>query len=416
MVFLIHEVGHYITASLCNVRIDTVTIGFGREIWARTDHGGTRWSVRMYPVCGLVRLYHQEDGASERDQRAFNCQKLWKRALIVAAGPLANMLLAFMSLALFYTVAGRPVSPPIVAGVDVTSPAYRAGFEPGDRIIAFEGKPILSDDKIHHVVWYDHGSRLLSFTVDRGGKTLQFSLRPDWVDYLDELGFQRQHGRTGLLLQNFPFVLTAVESVQGVSTHEQPALARELLLKNLGRKISIGLKGDDRKTHVFKARPLADLNKGLADRGSKDYDWVYLSTLTDNIYLIERPADALTEALRETGRIAGGLTQLLGRVSHMDMALIEPELAVRPSDAPAKYTVFFAVYKIVLLSLCIGLINLLPLPGMDGSYLLVFLFEACVGPERARVIRPYVQRLAVLLLVSVWLLVNTSVLAVVMRM
>lgn len=413
LVFLVHESGHYITAVLCRVRVDSVTVGFGREIWAKTDRSGTKWSVRLFPVCGLVHL-HGEEGEAH-DPRSFAVQKLWKRILIVSAGPIANLLLAFMALTLFYTVAGRVVAPPIVSGVEVGMPADKAGLQPGDEITSFDGSPITSYYDIVHVIENEHGNRSIPFAVKRGGKEIDLQVRPVWATYTDVNGFRRAHGRTGILVIHRPMLLDNFVSVAGVDTQADPARVRRLLRQSLNRTFDLGIKVYDGKNHIFRVHPLGTVNKGLADSNSPDYDWVYLGPLTDNVYLIEKPLENMKQALRETKRLASGILQMMGRMSQIDKLLITPEDHVRRSSAPVKFYFFNEVHDTVILSLFIALFNLLPMPWADGSFLIVFLFEIFAGAERTQVLAPYVQRLAVLLLACFWLLVNLPVLAIFMK-
>jgi regulator of sigma E protease len=414
LVFLVHESGHYITAVLCRVRVDSVTVGFGREVWAKTDRSGTRWSVRLFPVCGLVHL-HGEEGKAH-DPRGFAAQKLWKRILIVAAGPIANLLLAFMALTLFYTAAGRVVAPPIVSGVEIGMPADKAGLQPGDVITTFDGSPVTSYYDIVHVIENENGSRSIPFTVRRNGKEIDLRVRPEWTTYNDMNGFARAHGRSGILVVHRPMLLANFMSVGGVDTHGDPVRVRRLLRKALGGTFALGIKVYDGKTHIFRVHPLGAVNKGLADPNSPDYDWVYLGPLTDNIYLIEKPVENMKQALRETARLASGIVQMMGRMSQIDRQLLIPEDNVRPSHAPVKYYFFSEVHDIVILSLFLALFNLLPMPWADGGFLIVFLFEIFAGRERIEVLAPYIRRLAFLLLISVWLLINTPLLAVFVRL
>jgi membrane-associated protease RseP (regulator of RpoE activity) len=410
IVFTIHEMGHYIVAVLCRVRVESVTIGFGRQIWAKTDSGGTLWSVRSLPVCGLVRLYEKSG-----DSRSFELQKLWKRILIVVAGPVANLLLAFIVLMLFFTAVGRPVAPPIVTGVNIGAPADKAGFQPGDEILSMDGRRVVGFSDVYHALEGKESIRPQVFSLRRDGKILDLKVTPEWASYTDLGGFAREHGRTGILVQHIPFLLVGIWSVNGLDTYEKPGLARELLLKNMDRTVVVGLEGDDGKVYPFRIRPRAELNKGLSDPDSKDYDRVFFSTLKNNIYLIEKPYYAFSAALFETKRLSSGLLQLLGRASHIDRSLLYAEEVVRRSAAPVKFFLFDRVHKLAWLSLCIAFINLLPMPFTDGSHLVVLLSEMFVGRERIKVVGPYVQRFTVLVIVSLLLFLNMPALAILLR-
>ncbi|MBU6252450.1 MAG: site-2 protease family protein, partial [Alphaproteobacteria bacterium] len=141
----IHELGHFLVARWFGVKVETFSIGFGREIAGWTDRLGTRWKIAWLPLGGYVRFVGDMNGASMEDaqwrnlppeERAqiFHAKPLGQRALIVLAGPLANLIAAVLILAGFAYAYGEPHRPPVIASVMQNSPAARAGLAPGDRI------------------------------------------------------------------------------------------------------------------------------------------------------------------------------------------------------------------------------------------------------------------------------------------
>ena len=143
-----HELGHYLVGRWCGIRILAFSLGFGPEIVGRTDRHGTRWKLCAIPLGGYVRFYGDEDVASRPDfkgletlpeeerARTLNGAALWKRAATVAAGPIANFLLAITIFAVIFMVYGRAVSDPVVGEVTPDSPAAAAGVQPGDVMAA----------------------------------------------------------------------------------------------------------------------------------------------------------------------------------------------------------------------------------------------------------------------------------------
>jgi regulator of sigma E protease len=149
----IHELGHYFVGRLCGVKADVFSIGFGREITGWTDRRGTRWKVGWLPLGGYVKFKGDMNPAStpsdewlslpaaERAQ-TFQAKKLWQRFIIVAAGPVTNFLFAIVALMIIFATVGYPTTPSVVGTIKQGSVAQRAGFRPGDRIVAVDGGAI----------------------------------------------------------------------------------------------------------------------------------------------------------------------------------------------------------------------------------------------------------------------------------
>lgn len=147
----VHELGHYLVGRFFGVKAEAFSIGFGREVFGVTDKRGTRWKFGWMPLGGYVRFAGDMNPASQPDpqwlmlpaeerQKTFQAKAVWQRALIVLAGPLTNFLLAVLILAAFAVVVGVNRTPTIVGGVQAGSVAATAGFQPGDRLIALNGR------------------------------------------------------------------------------------------------------------------------------------------------------------------------------------------------------------------------------------------------------------------------------------
>ena len=170
LVFL-HEMGHYLAARWFGVKAEEFSIGFGREIAGITDRRGTRWKFGWLPLGGYVRFAGDMNPASQPSpewlalpaaERAqtFQAKPLWQRAIIVAAGPIANFLVAIVILGAFAVAFGQNVTPATIGSIAPKSAAAQAGLQAGDRITALDGRAI--DD------FYD----LRIFTIMRAGETV----------------------------------------------------------------------------------------------------------------------------------------------------------------------------------------------------------------------------------------------------
>jgi regulator of sigma E protease len=173
-----HELGHYLAARWRGVHVEAFSIGFGRKLFAWTDHLGTEWRVAWLPLGGFVKLHGQErpeDATPEARAawiagRTFHEKPVLSRAIVVAAGPLANFLLAIVLFTLLFAFAGRPVVEPVVGEVMASSAAASAGMVKGDRILAIDGAPITRFDDIQRIV-AAHPDTRLTVTLSRDGAT-----------------------------------------------------------------------------------------------------------------------------------------------------------------------------------------------------------------------------------------------------
>ena len=147
----VHEYGHYIVGRWCGVKAETFSIGFGRKILGWTDKRGTEWKLGWLPLGGYVQFAGDRDAVSQPDadwqalpeaERAhtFPAQPVWKRALIVLAGPVTNFLFAILILAGFAAFVGTQTTPAVVGTVVAGSAAEEAGLRAGDRIVAIDGR------------------------------------------------------------------------------------------------------------------------------------------------------------------------------------------------------------------------------------------------------------------------------------
>ena len=179
VVVFFHELGHFLVGRWCGVKVDAFSLGFGPEIAHYTDRKGTRWRLAALPLGGYVRFHGDANGASMVDSEAaaampraersvtFFAQPVWKRALIVAAGPIANFLLAIVVLTGIFYIEGRAVMTPRIDSVRAGEAADKAGFKAGDLVVSIDGTEIESWSDLQRVVQSSIG-RPLSIVVRRG--------------------------------------------------------------------------------------------------------------------------------------------------------------------------------------------------------------------------------------------------------
>ncbi|RKF22054.1 RIP metalloprotease RseP [Altericroceibacterium spongiae] len=204
----LHELGHYLVGRFFGVKADAFSIGFGKEIAGFTDKRGTRWKLSALPLGGYVQFAGDMNPASEPSpewlalpeeerQKTFPAQPLWQKALIVAAGPFTNFLIAIAILATFNLVYGKLEIPPVIAAVSENSAAAEAGLREGDRIVSADGAPIENFEALRNLVVPNPGSNL-SLEVERDGETLNFDFTIPMIVERDRFGNEFRIGRLGV--------------------------------------------------------------------------------------------------------------------------------------------------------------------------------------------------------------------------
>ncbi len=199
----IHEFGHYWVGRLCGIRADAFSIGFGKEIFGWTDKRGCRWKICLLPLGGYVMFAGDRDPASSAAADgplapdSFPAAALWKRALTVAAGPVANFLLAILILAGFALAVGKVTTPPVVGEIIPGTAAAEAGMLAGDRITSIDGRAIAVFTDIQMAVMHRPGEAL-DIVVDRDGQRIERSIRPRIFVERDAFGKPRERAVIGI--------------------------------------------------------------------------------------------------------------------------------------------------------------------------------------------------------------------------
>jgi regulator of sigma E protease len=201
---LVHELGHYLVGRWFGVKAKVFSIGFGKELVGWTDRRGTRWKLCLLPLGGYVQFAGDmnpasapQAGAPPPEPYMFQARPLWQRTLIVAAGPVTNLIFAVAIFAGFNLAYGRLVAPPVVAQIEAASPAAKAGVRVGDRILSVDGHDVDSFTDIPlHVMPYP--GRQIVLEVRRNGQDIAIPVRIAVIVQRDDLGNSATVGRIGV--------------------------------------------------------------------------------------------------------------------------------------------------------------------------------------------------------------------------
>lgn len=207
-VVFVHEMGHYLAARWCGVRVEVFSVGVGPELLGWTDGHGTRWKLAAVPVGGYVKMLGEMQPGAPADPgggpgpggeaASFAAKTVGQRSFVVAAGPLANFALAVAVLAAMFATVGQSHLTASVGSVAPGSAAERAGFMPGDLITEIDGVRIERFQEVVGIVQLRPGARL-AVRVSRGGREVGLVAVPDAVDLTDRFGNPSRIGRLGIV-------------------------------------------------------------------------------------------------------------------------------------------------------------------------------------------------------------------------
>lgn len=318
VIVFVHEMGHYLVARWNGVAIQAFSIGFGRELIGWNDKHGTRWKISAIPLGGYVRFAGDMNASSVPDPdapelkdpelapRLFVNKSVWQRIAIVAAGPIANVLLTFLILYALLLGYGRYTVPAVIGEVIAGSVAEAAGFEPGDKILSVDGYVVRGFEDFQRYV-ATSPAREVVIEIERGASTRVLNLVPEPVVIQDRFGNDQRIGRIGV--------------------------SRDI---------------EDTDVELYKPGPVEAVGM----------------TVEEIRFIVQRTAAFLGDFF--VGR--GDVQQLSG-----------PVKVAKVSGEVATLGVIALINLMALLSLNIGIFNLLPVPMLDGGHLLYYLIEAVRG-------------------------------------
>jgi regulator of sigma E protease len=423
----VHEWGHYIVARMCGVRVETFSIGFGKEIWGINDKNGTRWKLSLIPMGGYVKLFGDLDPASvkhkegEEDKtghirphtaaerkQAFYAQSVAKRSAIVFAGPLINYIFAIILLAGLYMTQGQPVTPPEAAAIIGGSSADKYDFRPHDIVVSIGGRSVESFEDIRREMMIAlDGER--EFVILRDGKEMKIMAAPQLQQLEDRFGFKQSRGLLGLISPRHAIRIDSITKIDG-RAYKDPAEIRKQLTRRMGSVFTIEVERGA-SSDVLTVQPLASLNAALSDSEHKDHDLLYISEHKGDVFVKFGPLSALYTSLRETWNITQGTLEAIGQIITGSRSATELGGVIRIGALAgdvAKQGLVPIILFTALLSINLGLINLFPIPLLDGGHLVFYAFEAVFRRPVPEQIQEYAFRLGFAFLVGIMVFANLN--------
>ena len=346
IVVFIHEYGHYYFAKKYGVGITDFSIGFGKEIFGWNDKSGTRWKVCWIPLGGYVKFFGDRNVFSESEQqevinkydeesrkKLFILKPLYQRSIIVAAGPLANFVLAILIFLIINMISGKDMTPAVIDEVVKDSPAFVAGMKKNDEIIFIDNKKIESILQVYTFI-NTSTSEIINFVILRNDQEISLPVKPNLVDGEDSLGNSVKKRMIGIKLS---------------------------LLNN-----------------EFKKQPL-----GPSKAIYYSVKEVWFVTVTSLNYLRK-----MLTGSADSSQLGGPIriAKITGQVA---------EYGIIP---------FFSIMAYISISL--GLINLFPIPMLDGGHLMFYLIEKILGRPLSQKTQEGFFRIGLFLLFSLMFFVT----------
>jgi regulator of sigma E protease len=427
----VHEWGHYIAAKLCGVKVEVFSIGFGKELFGFNDKTGTRWKMCLVPLGGYVKLFGDVDPASVKhvdgvadpasgavrpltaDERraAFFAKPVWKRAIIVAAGPGINYVFAIILLACLFTFNGQPTTPPVGAGVIGGSAADRFGFKPHDEIISIDGRAIRNFEDIRREMTISLDKQRV-FKIKRDGETITIQARAEKKEMQDRFGFKHSRGMLGLISARHAVDIKNIQSIDG-KTYSDPEQVRAALLAKMGATLKVEVKNGSALDQLT-LRPSAEFNKSLAAADPLDpKSTLLLVTNMDVSRSIVKftPVEAVGEALVQAWDVTLGTLEAIGQMIMGTRSTTELGGVIRIGALAgdmAQQGIIALIFFTALLSINLGLVNLFPIPVLDGGHLVFYAFEAMLGRPVPDKIQEYAFQFGLTFLVCIMVYANLS--------
>ncbi|MBL71447.1 MAG: RIP metalloprotease RseP [Rhodobiaceae bacterium] len=350
IVVFFHELGHFYAARRCGVRVEVFSVGFGRAITSWHDKHGTEWKIGWLPLGGYVKFFGDENEASAPDSEKLRdldedargdtmfFKPLWQRAIVVAAGPVANFILAIIIFASLYTLLGQRITDPVIGTVVENSAAERAGLKTGDLITAIDGDEVTTFSQVRRLVTVSAGVPL-DFLVERGDVELMLKITPDRALEVDRFGNEYHVGRLG-----------------------------------------VSVNADENNIRHERYNPMTALWMGVEE----------------SYFIIEQTFVVLGRIImgRESAESLGGpirIAQLSGQTATLGFVALINLTAV--------------------LSVSIGLINLFPIPMLDGGHLAFYAYEAVIGKPMSERAQEIGMRIGLSMVMMLFLFVTWNDLA-----
>ena len=404
---LAHEFGHYATAKIFGVRVETFSVGFGPRLFG-FQKGGTDYRVSAIPVGGYVKMLGENpDEARTGDAAELSSRPRWQRFLVFVMGAVLNIVLAVVVMTAFFYRTGRsldlPQTPPVVQEVTAGSPAEKAGLKVGDRLLEVEGKDARIPSVLVEEIFLSPGTTK-KLTIERAGARIQTEMEigVDPKDHSGESGMklvgEAEEGPPGedtnpvdKVVPGSPAERAGIrpgDKIVEINGKELPGRSEliSVIRAAAGRTVALGILREGRRVDL-------DVVPETVEGGAR----IGVEFVRERISL----RAAFTESLRYNRENAALLFVTLKKLVRGD---VSPRVMSGPGEiAAAARQAYHAgldgfLHFLAFVSLQLGIINLFPIPMLDGGHILILLVEGTIRRDLSAVLKERVMQAGLIFL------------------
>lgn len=430
----VHELGHFLVARWNGVRVDVFSIGFGPELFGWNDKTGTRWKVCAVPLGGYIKMFGEhaletgDDGeprelTAEERKVSFDQKRLSQRAWIVFAGPAANYLFAIIVMACSFVFLGQRFTPPEIGTVAENSAAAEAGLRPGDVIVSIDGREIERFEEIVGNVAIRPGETMV-LEIDREGSLIRL---PVTAGVIEARMIDNTVQKIGDLGIRYPMPALIKDVMEGSAAWESGMSAgddivevdgmaiehfedlQQLVAKSPGKTLSFVVMRDGYRMTIA-ATPKSK-EAELRDGGTMTIGLlgVHVEAVTSIVKL--GPTEAVASATRWVYDLTAGSLKAVGQIvmgKRESKQMGGPIMIAQVSSGMAKRGLISFMEFMAMISVSLGLINLFPIPVLDGGHLMFYGIEAVRGKPMGERAQEYSFRIGLALVLSLMIFVTVN--------
>lgn len=386
VIVAIHEFGHYIVGRWCGIGADVFSLGFGPVLWSRVDKRGTRWQIAAFPLGGYVKFRGDANAASVggsdeiegvASRETMLGAPVWARSLTVAAGPIANFILAVVVFTGLSLVAGKAVDPLTLRSVPQMPPIYELELKAGDQILAVDNMDARSIASFGVAMKSVPLQPSVDYTIIRDGVEMVVKGPYPETTYAVGVNFDGAAAAAGVMQGDFVTAVNGEEVfafsqlIEKISASEgQPV---ELTIWRAGEVLTLDMTPKSTDLPLadgsFETRYLIGVTGGI-----------FFDPLTQRADLVEAVGNAFSSLWYILKISLSGMWHMItGEISSCNLS--SPVGIAQASGAMASSGLLDYISFIGYLSAAIGLLNLLPIPILDGGHLVFHAYEAATGKK-----------------------------------